>query len=122
MLKLAKNVGLTDIISEDGSNPITTQHPIEGSAETVQVYLFNDNASKRYENVTIAAKDNTGSDESDWLQFSTDGDTFANELSMGNIEDTNGHSFYVRVTTPTLDDTQNKDDIKINITGTEFAV
>jgi hypothetical protein len=34
-LKISKNVGLTDIVS--GANPITTGHPITGSAVAVTV-------------------------------------------------------------------------------------
>lgn len=122
MLRIAKDSQLTDVVSEDGSNPITTQHPIEGSQEVVQVYLFNSNGSKRYEGVSVKAVDTVGSDESGWVELSTDGTSYESELSMGDIDDTQGKIIYVRVTTPQVEDTQNKTDIKLTVEGTEYAV
>lgn len=128
-LKLAKNSGLTDIISTDGSNPLTTTHPISGSSVETKVYVFNDNAAKRYESVSIDPTDATNTDESVWIQLAPDNAGVAGSylaggaaLSMGNIADTAGHAFWVKVTTPSVADTQNKSDIKLTVTGTEFAV
>ncbi|RDW18052.1 hypothetical protein CWR48_10635 [Oceanobacillus arenosus] len=120
MLKISKNVGLTDIVS--AGNPISSQHPISGSTETIQVYLFNDDATKRYESVTVNAIDTTGPDESNWVKLSTNGTTFTDTINFAEIKDTVGHLFYVRVTTPSVADTQNKTDIKLSVVGTEFAV
>lgn len=124
MLKVAKDAGLTDVLSEDGSNPLTTQHPIGGSAEARQLYLFNDDATKRYEGITIDSIDTTDTDESGWVEFSSDGSTYqAGPLSMADISDSGtGYSFYVRVTTPSVGDTQNKTDIELQVVGTEYAV
>lgn len=124
MLKVAKDAGLTDVLSEDGSNPLTTQHPIGGSAEVRQLYLFNNDATKRYEGITVDAIDNTDTDESGWVEFSTDGSTYqAGPISVADISDSDtGHPFYVRVTSTSVSDTQNKSDIKLHIVNTEYAV
>ncbi|PLR93180.1 hypothetical protein [Bacillus sp. T33-2] len=129
MLRIAKNAALTDIVSTDGSNPINTQHPIAGSSVEQRVFLFNDDEAKRYESVSVDPTDSTGGDESAWMQLAPDnagsagayGDSGA-ALNMGNIADTTGHPFWVRVTTPAVADSQNKTDIKLTVTGTEFAV
>lgn len=123
-LKLSKNSGLTDIVS--GANPITTQHPIAGSTQNVTVYLFNDDATKRYESISIDPTDATGTDESTWIELSADNVTFqaaGAALSVPNISTANsGTPIYVRVTTPSVGSTQNKTDIKLTTNYTEFAV
>lgn len=123
-LKISKNSGLTDIVS--GANPITTQHPTTGSSVTVQLWLFNDNAAKRYEEITIDPQDLTNTDESTWVQLSADGVTFgaaSASLSMANISDSNvGKTFYAKVTTPSVADSQNKTDIELKVSWKEFAV
>ena len=121
MIQLSKNSGLTSLVSS--GNPITTEHPHTGSAQTVQLWAFNDNSAKRYESITITAVDTTGTNESSWIQFSNDNVTFSSSLTLANISDSNvGKSFYVRVTTPSVAETQNKSDIKLNVAYTEFAV
>lgn len=129
MLKIAKNAGLTDVVSTDGTNPLSTQHPIAGSTVEVKVYLFNDNAAKRYESITVDPTDTTGGDESTWVQLAPDNAGSAGTylaagaaLSMANISDTTGKPFWVKVTTPSVADTQNKSDIKLTVNSTEFAV
>lgn len=121
MLKIAKNSSLTDIISEDGSNPLTTQHPIAGSAVETRVFLFNDNATKRYEGVTVKP---TGPDNT-WITVAPDNSgtagSYSNSLNFNDIDNTSGHAFWVRVNTPSVADTQNKTDIKLTVEGTEFA-
>jgi hypothetical protein len=129
-LKIAKNSGLTDIVSTDGTNPITTQHPITGSTVEGKYFLFNDNAAKRYESITIDPTDTTSTDESTWVYLAPDnagspGTYLAAgaALTMANISDSNvGKPFWVKVTTPSVADSQNKTDIKLTVTGTEFAV
>lgn len=125
-LKISKNVGLTDLVSSDNTNPITTSHPLSGSAQTVQLWLFNDNAAKRYESITIDPTDIVSTDDSAWIQMSSDGSTFLSggaALSMANISDSNvGKPFWIKVTTPAVADTQNKTDIKLTVNFTEFAV
>jgi hypothetical protein len=129
-LKIAKNVGLTDIVSTDGTNPITTQHPIAGSTVEGKYFLFNDNATKRYESITIDPTDSVTTDESTWVQLAPDnagspGTYLAAgaALTMANISDSNvGKPFWVKVTTPSVADSQNKTDIKLTVTATEFAV
>jgi hypothetical protein len=129
MLKIAKNAGLSDIISEDGTNPLSTQHPIEGSSVETKLYLFNDNSAKRYESISIDPTDTTSTDESSWIQLAPDNAGSAgtylsagSALNIADITDTLGHAFWVKVTTPSVADTQNKSDIKLKVTSTEFAV
>lgn len=126
-LKIAKNVGLTDIVSTgDGSNPITTQHPITGSSVTQQLWLFNDKADERFENITIDPTDSVSTDESTLVQMSADGTTWlaaSAPLSMANISDNGvGKSFWVRVTSPAVGSVQNKTDIKLTVNFRKFAV
>ena len=125
-LKISKNVGLTDVVSSDGSNPITTEHPITGSAITQQLYLFNDNASERFENINIDPTDAVSTDESNWVQLSTDGTTWLTAgaaLTMANISDVNvAKSFFVKVTSPSVGSVQNKSDIKLTVNYRKYAV
>lgn len=127
MLKISKNVGLTDVISTgDGSNPISSQHPITGSAQTMQLYLFNNDATKKYENITIKPTDIVSTDESTWCALSLDGTTWQSagaQLTMANISDNNvGKPFWVKITTPSGQSVQNKTDIKLTVNYREFAV
>lgn len=125
-LKLSKNSGLTDLVSIDGTNAITTSHPLSGSAQTVQLWLFNDDATKRYESINIDPTDVTGGDESTWVQLSSDGTNFSAggvALSMANISDSNvGKTFYAKITSASVGSVQNKTDIKLTVNYTEFAV
>lgn len=127
-LKIAKNAGLTDIVSVDGAqtNPITTQHPTTGGSQTVTLYLFNDNAAERFENITIDPSDSVSTDESAWVQMSADGSTWlaaSAPLTMANISDNNvAKPFYVRVTSPSVGAVQNKTDIKLTVNWRKFAV
>ena len=122
-LKLSKNSSLTDIVTDQ--NPIVTQHPVEGSESIVQLWLFNDNVNKRYESINIQPIDILGSDESGWITLSSNGSTYqpaGATLTMNDINDTTGKPIWVKVTTPLVDDTQNKNDIKLQVNFTEFAV
>lgn len=133
-LKISKNVGLTDIVSTDGTNPITTQHPISGSSVELKVWLFNDNATKYYTGINIDPTDSVTTDESTWISLAPDNAGVAGTygvagatLSMASIGasgsgDTTGKPFWVKVTTPTVTDTQNKTDIKLTVNFTEFAI
>ena len=124
-LKLSKNVGLTDVITT--SNPLTTQHINTGEAKQTLVYLFNDTSNKKYESVVVSAIDTTGTNEANWMQFAPDDNgtpgTFSNTLNMANISDNNvGKAFWVKVTSASVTDSQNKTDLSIRITANEFAV
>jgi hypothetical protein len=133
VLQIAKNEALTDIVSAE--NPITTQHPVEGSTEEVRVWVFNtrvaeETSDKRYELVSVDPSDTTGTDESTWIQLATDNGGVAGvyqangeALALGNVDtlDT-GIPVWVRITTPTVNESQNKADIVLNVTGREFAV
>jgi hypothetical protein len=129
-LKISKNSGLTDIVSTDGTNPITTPHPITGSSQVVQLWLFNNDATRYYQNINIDPTDVVGTDESTWIQLSADGVTYLGgsaPLTMANIGasgtgDTTGHTFYAKVTSPSGQTVQNKTDIKLTVNFTEYAV
>lgn len=125
-LKISKNIGLTDVVSD--VNPISTEHPISGSAQTVQLWLFNDNAAKRYETITIYPIDSSigDGDQSTWIELSADNVTYQAAgavLNMANISTANsGVTFYARITTPSVADSQNRTDIKLQVNGKEYAV
>jgi len=127
-LKISKNVGLTDIVSD--ANPITTEHPISGSAVELRVWLFNDNAAKTYKSVTVKPTDVVATDESNWIQLAPDNAGSAGtylaggaSLTMADISDSNvAKPFWAKVTTPVVADSQNKSDIKLTVSGKEYAV
>ncbi|OAS21157.1 hypothetical protein [Paenibacillus oryzisoli] len=127
-LKISKNVGLTDIVSD--ANPITTTHPTTGSAQSVQLWLFNDDSTKTYQSITIDPTDAVSTDESTWVQLAPDsagsagtyGSTGA-ALSMSNITDSNvAKPFWYKCTSPSGQSVQNKSDIKLTVGYTEYAV
>ncbi|MFH5185707.1 hypothetical protein ACHHV8_25375 [Paenibacillus sp. TAB 01] len=127
-LKISKNSGLTDIVSD--ANPITTQHPTTGSAQEVKVWLFNDDATKTYQGISIDPTDASGGDESTWFQLAPDASGSAGSygaasaaLSMANITSANvGVPLWLKVTVPAGQSVQNKSDIKLTVNYTEFAV
>lgn len=129
MLKLSKNAELTNLVSIDGTNPVSTTHTSTGSTQEVRLWLFNDNAAKRYESIIIDPIDETNTDESTWVQLAPDNAgspgnylSLGAPLSMSNISDMTGKPFWVKVTTPSVADSQNKTDIKLKVTSTEFAI
>jgi hypothetical protein len=127
-LKISKNVGLTDVVSD--ANPIATAHPTTGSAQTVQLWLFNDDATKTYQGINIDPTDTTSTDESTWAQLAPDSSGSAGTylagsapLTMANVLDTNvAKPFWLKMTTPGGQTVQNKTDIKITVNFTEFSV
>lgn len=130
MLRISKNATLTDIVTEDGSNPISTQHPIEGSVEDLQLWMFNDEPTNRFENISIDPTDTTDTDESTWVQLAPDNAgapgaflPAGEALTMANVSDSNvGKAFWMRVTAPSVPDVQNKTDIALSINFRRFAV
>lgn len=133
-LKISKNSGLTDVVSTDGTNPITTQHPITGSTVEQKLYLFNNDATKYYQNVNIDPTDAVSTDESSWVFLAPDNAGAAGTygaasaaLTMANIGaagsgDTTGKPFWVKVVSPSGQSVQNKTDIKLTVNYREFAV
>lgn len=127
-LKISKNVGLTDVVTD--INPITTEHPTTGSEVEVRLWLFNDQSTKKYEEISIKPTDAVSTDESAWIQLAPDNSGTAGTylsggaaLTMADISDSNvGKPFWVKVTTPVVSDSQNKSDIKLTIAGKEYAV
>lgn len=127
-IKISKNLGLTDIVTD--SNPITTEHPITGSSVEVKLFLFNDNATKKYEGITIQPTDIVSTNEASWIQLAPDNSGVAGTylagaaaLTMANISDSNvAKPFWVKVTTPSVADSQNKTDIKLTTSWKEYAV
>lgn len=123
-LKVSKNAALTDIVSE--TNKIDTKHINTGEEVVVQLWLFNDNSAKKYEGIQLTPADTSGSDESGWFKLSTDGVTYGASgapLNLPNVTNANqGMTFYLKVTSTHLNDSQNKTDLVIDVTADEFAV
>jgi hypothetical protein len=115
-------------------NALTSQHPLSGSSVEIRAFLFNDNIDKYYTDITIDPTDSVDTDESGWLQMAEDvsgsaGTYLAGSeaLIMSNIGsstggDTSDYPFWVKITSPTVTETQNKSDIKLTTNFTEFAV
>ena len=134
-LKIAKNSGLTDVVSSGtNANPISTQHPITGSTVEQKLYLFNDDVTKYYQNINIDPTDAVSTDESTWVYLAPDNAGAAGTygaagvaLTMANIGasgsgDTTGKPFWMKVVTPSGQSVQNKTDIKLTVNYREFAV
>ena len=128
MIRISKNAGLTDVVTD--LNPISTEHPVTGSAVEVRLWLFNDNADKRYTGVSVQPTDDDAPDDSTWVQLAPDNDgepgTYlagGAALSMADIDDSDvGTPFWARITTPVVPDTVNKTDIKLKVGAREYAV
>jgi hypothetical protein len=123
-LKLSKNSALTDLVSS--VNPITTSHPTTGSTSSaVQLWLFNDNsAAFTYSNVNVDPTDSVSTDESTWIQLSTDGVTWLSPSAALSLTVTGsaGTTFYYRCVVPSGQTVQNKTDIKLTVNYRETAV
>ena len=134
-LKISKNVGLTDVVSiGDNSNPITTSHATTGATVETKLWLFNNDATKYYTNITIDPTDAVSTDESTWVFLAPDNAGVAGTylaasaaLTMANIGasgagDTTGKVFWCKVVSPSGQTVQNKTDIKLTVNFREFAV
>jgi len=127
-LLLSKNATLTELVSE--ANPITTDHPTTGSTAEVRLWLYNNNAAKKYTSVIIDPIDAVAPDDSTWVQLALDNNGLPGSylaggaaLTMADINDANvGHPFWIRVTTPDVSDSQNKTDIRLEVSGREWAL
>jgi hypothetical protein len=124
-LKFYSDQALTQEITS-----ITTQHPNTGSAVAQRIFLANNDATKRYENVVIDPTDTASTDESNYIALAPDnagsagtyGAAGAN-LNMANISDSNvAKPFWVRITTPSVGTPQNKTDLQLKALFREFAV
>ena len=135
MLKISKNSALTDVVSTgDNTNPISTQHPVTGSTVEQKLFLFNNDATKYYQNITIDPTDAVATDESTWVYLAPDNAGVAGTyqaasaaLTMANIGaagagDTTGKAFWMKVISPAGQTVQNKTDIKLTVSYREFAV
>lgn len=128
-LKISKNVGLTDIVSD--VNPITTTHPTTGSASAaIPLWMYNDSALYTYQSINIDPTDIVTTDESTWVQLAPDNAGSAGTfgaasaaLTMANVTDSNvAKPFWYKCTTPSGQAVSNKTDIKLTVNFTEFAV
>jgi hypothetical protein len=126
-LKISKNAGLTDVVTD--VNPITTTHPTTGSASAAtQLWLFNDDATKTYQSINIDPTDAVTTDESTWVQLAPDSGGSAGTfgaagaaLSMANVTDNGvGKPFWYKCTTPSGQSVSNKTDIKLTVNYTEY--
>lgn len=128
-LKISKNVGLSDIVSD--VNQITTTHPTTGSASSnIQLWLFNDDATKTYQSINIDPTDAVSTDESTWVQLAPDNAGSAGTfgaagaaLTMANVTDSNvAKPFWYKCTSPSGQSVSNKTDIKLTVNFTEYPV
>jgi hypothetical protein len=124
-LKFYSDQALTQEITS-----LTTQHANTGMAVERRVFLANNNASFRYENVVIDPTDTVSTDESNYIALAPDnagsagtyGAAGAN-LTMANISDSNvAKPFWVKITTPSVGTAQNKTDLQLKALFREFAV
>lgn len=127
-LKMALDSGLTNLVSTGGTetNPILTNTLTTGGTQTVQVWLYNDDSTVYYTGVTITP---TGTDSS-WFQLSTDNVTYQAagaaltmpDLGKAGTADTTGHTFYVKVTTPSGQAVANITANSLQAQGSKYAV
>jgi hypothetical protein len=124
-LKFYSDQALTQEITS-----LTTQHANTGMAVERRIFLANDNAGFRYENVVIDPTDTASTDESNYISLAPDnagsagtyGAAGAN-LTMANISDSNvAKPFWVKITTPSVGTAQNKTDLQLKVLFREFAV
>ena len=105
---------------------VTTQHDSAGETKEIEVFLANKDAGFHYEEIAITPEDTaTPPDETSWIQLGLDQGTFGTPgapLAMANIEDNLAHSFWIRITTPTVATAQNKSDLGLSVSFREFAV
>jgi hypothetical protein len=124
-LKFYSDQALTQEITS-----LTTQHANTGMAVERRIFLSNNDATKRYENVVIDPTDTASTDESSYIALAPDnagaagtyGAAGAN-LTMANISDSNvAKPFWVKITTPSVGAAQNKTDLQLKALFREFAV
>lgn len=124
-LKFYSDQALTQEITS-----LTTQHANTGMVVERRIFLSNDNAAFRYENVVIDPTDTASTDESNYISLAPDsagsagtyGAAGAN-LTMANISDSNvAKPFWVKITTPSVGSAQNKTDLQLKALFREFAV
>lgn len=109
---------------------LTTQHASTGMAVETQLFLSNDDALFRYENIEIDPTDINGTDEAGYIQLAPDSagvagtyGTAGANLVMTNISDSNvAKPFWVKITTPNVGTAQNKTDLQLKALFREFAV
>lgn len=112
-LKLSKNQALTDIVSEDSANPVTTTHQAAGSSQEVKLFLYNNEPAKAYSNVTVApltigevqvAPDIAGAPGA-----------YADTIPLTVSAPNTAVPFWLKVTTGPL--TENKTDLRLTTSG-----
>jgi hypothetical protein len=124
-LKFYSDQALTQEITS-----LTTQHANTGMAVERRVFLSNNDATKRYENVVIDPTDTASTDESSYISLAPDSSGTAGtygaagaNLNMANISDSNvAKPFWVKITTPNVGTAQNKTDLQLKALYREFAV
>jgi hypothetical protein len=124
-LKFYSDQALTQEITS-----LTTQHANTGMAVERKIFLSNNDATKRYENVVIDPTDTASTDESNYISLAPDNagsagtyGTAGANLAMANISDSNvAKPFWVKITTPSVGTAQNKTDLQLKALYREFAV
>jgi hypothetical protein len=122
------------VSSGTNANPITTQHAVTGTTVETKLYLYNDDATKYYQNINIDPTDAVSTDESTWVYLAPDNAGVAGTygaasaaLTMANIGaagsgDTTVKAFWMKVISPSGQSVQNKTDIKLTVNYREYAV
>lgn len=116
---------MTNMISEgDMSNPDTaTGSGTTGFTEEKAIYVGNDSAAKRYENVEVTAVNDDANVD---IQYAPDNagvpGTYVDILNVGNIAASGVVKIWRKVIVAAGQASQNRVDIKHRVTGTEYAV
>lgn len=128
MLKISKNSSLTDIVSTDGSNPISTETPMSGGSIETELYLFNDDSTKKYQSITIYPTDSNDSSKTSWIQLAPDNSgspgLFLSGGAIMNMPNISGNTapFWIKVTTPEMASVENITEIKLTVDYKEYVV
>lgn len=108
---------------------LTTQHANTGMAVANKLYLGNKDTTVKYQNISIAPTDTSGTDETSYISLALDNSGVAGTygsagavLAMADISDNTGHAFWVKITTPSVSSAQNKTDLQLKANYREFAV
>jgi hypothetical protein len=124
MLKFYADQALTQEITT-----LTTEHANTGAAVERRVFVANKDATKTYTNISVDIVDTAATDETTWVQLAQDNAGAAGAysaagvtLTMADITDLAAKSFWVKITTPSVADSQNKTDLQLKLLFREYAV
>ncbi len=126
-LGLYLNSSFTNKVSENtGANPDTSAGSgSTGYDEVVQLWVYNDSTSKRYEDVNVTSYNDN--DATFMYTYSlTETGTYSDDIDLPDIGvlggGSNSTSFWRKITVASGQSSQNVTNIKHKITATEYAV